>query len=301
MAAIPIVDLDDNKTDRVVKQLDEAFSTVGFVYLTNHGIQQATIDSVLKASKHFFQLPDDVKNQTRRDSSKDNDGYVGINQEILGTNNLQEIKEAYNVTSSNSIFPSEELNPEFRSAVVSLALELTELTKRLLTCMALALGLEDNFFVDRHRFMFQDQTKNATTFRTLYYPSLAETHIQPGVVRCGAHSDYGTITLLLQDDVGGLQVLSGTEWISAVPIPGSILVNLGDLMQFWTAGRYTATVHRVLVPEEEIRRKSTRQSIAFFVHPDNDVMVSQLNGCNDHPPVGALDYLKTRLSATYKY
>jgi hypothetical protein len=57
----------------------------------------------------------------------------------------------------------------------------------------------------------------------------------------------------------------------------------------------------VLVPEEEIRRKSTRQSIAFFVHPDNDVMVSQLNGSSDQPAIGALDYLKSRLSATYKY
>jgi isopenicillin N synthase-like dioxygenase len=60
-------------------------------------------------------------------------------------------------------------------------------------------------------------------------------------------------------------------------------------------------VHRVLIPEEEIRRKSTRQSIAFFVHPDNDVMVSQLNGSSEHPSIGALDYVKSRLSATYKY
>jgi isopenicillin N synthase-like dioxygenase len=68
--------------------------------------------------------------------------------------------------------------------------------------------LTENYFVDRHRFMFQDQDKNATTFRTLYYPSLSESDIQPGVVRCGAHSDYGTITLLLQDSVGGLEVFS---------------------------------------------------------------------------------------------
>ena len=57
----------------------------------------------------------------------------------------------------------------------------------------------------------------------------------------------------------------------------------------------------MLVPEEEIRRKSVRQSIAFFIHPDNDVLVSQLDGSSEHPPVGALDYLKSRLSATYKY
>jgi isopenicillin N synthase-like dioxygenase len=68
-------------------------------------------------------------------------------------------------------------------------------------------GLDENYFVDRHRFMFQDQDKNATTFRTLYYPSLSASDIQPGVVRCGAHSDYGTVTLLLQDGVGGLEVI----------------------------------------------------------------------------------------------
>ncbi|XP_046448257.1 2-oxoglutarate-dependent dioxygenase htyE-like [Daphnia pulex] len=308
MASIPIVDLtalvrenDISNAHLIVKQLDEAFSTVGFVYLTNHGIDQTIIDKVLKASKHFFLLPDDIKKQTCRDYSKNNDGYVGINQEILGTDIHHEIKEAYNLTSSKSVFPSEDTNPEFRSSVTDLALKLSELTRRLLACMALALGLTENYFVDRHRFMFQDQDKNATTFRTLYYPSLSESDIQPGIVRCGAHSDYGTITLLLQDSVGGLEVLSGSKWIPATPIPGSILVNLGDLMQFWTSDRYTATVHRVLVPEEELRRKSTRQSIAFFVHPDNDVMVSQLNGSSDQPAIGALDYLKSRLSATYKY
>ena len=68
--------------------------------------------------------------------------------------------------------------------------------------------MEENFFVDRHKFMFQGQYKNASTFRTLYYPPLSDADIQPGVVRCGAHSDYGTITLLLQDDVGGLEVIN---------------------------------------------------------------------------------------------
>lgn len=67
--------------------------------------------------------------------------------------------------------------------------------------------MEENFFSSRHQFMFQGDVKNRTIFRTLYYPSLADTDVQPGVVRCGAHSDYGAITLLLQDDAGGLEVL----------------------------------------------------------------------------------------------
>lgn len=157
--------------------------------------------------------------------------FISIYCDRLGTDNHHEIKESYNISSLKSVFPSEDANPEFRSAVIDLALKLSELTRRLLTCMALALGnkncvakvneatnimfahyvciipgLDKNYFVDRHRFMFEDQDKNPTTFRTLYYPSLSDSDIQPGVVRCGAHSDYGTITLLLQDGVGGLEV-----------------------------------------------------------------------------------------------
>ena len=111
--------------------------------------------------------------------------------------------------------------------------------------------------------MFRGEDKNRTIFRSLYYPTLTDKDAQPGVVRCGAHSDYGSITLLLQDDMGGLEVLyicknlhfdlqnffqmfykvlSRGEWVPAVPIPGTILVNLGDLMQFWTSDRYVATV-----------------------------------------------------------
>ena len=70
----------------------------------------------------------------------------------------------------------------------------------------MSIDLNENFFCDRHQLMFQGVEKNASTFRSLYYPSLADSDVQPGVVRCGAHSDYGTITLLLQDDIGGLEV-----------------------------------------------------------------------------------------------
>ena len=91
--------------------------------------------------------------------------------------------------------------------------------------------------------MFTGAEKNGTILRTLNYPPLNDNDIRPGVIRCGEHSDYGTITLLLQDDMGGLEVLSGSDWIPAIPIPGTILVNLGDLMQFWTSDHYPATVY----------------------------------------------------------
>ena len=89
--------------------------------------------------------------------------------------------------------------------------------------------------------------------------------------------------------------------MAATPIPGTILLNAGDLLQLWTSGRYPATVHRVLVPREEIRRRSKRQSMAFFIAPDNDVIVSPLDGSSKYPPISALEYLETRLAEGLKY
>lgn len=143
---------------------------------------------------------------------------------------LHEIRESYDVSSPIGIYPDEHA-PEFRVAVNELAPPMCELTLRLLRCMAVALGtiddltimllsflakltfitligLDKNFFGDRHEYMFKSDVKNRTIFRTLYYPSLADTETLAGVVRCGLHSDYGTITLLLQDDMGGLEVLA---------------------------------------------------------------------------------------------
>lgn len=137
---------------------------------------------------------------------------------------MHEIREAYNITSPSTCCPDD----SFQQAVHQLVPELCDLTQILLKFMASALSmtqnaiakvdyiktvikfldvdLNDDFFCSRHQFMYQGVEKNATTFRSLYYPSLADSDVKPGVVRCGSHSDYGTITLLLQDDIGGLEV-----------------------------------------------------------------------------------------------
>ena len=97
------------------------------------------------------------------------------------------------------------------------------------------------------------------------------------------------------------QVLSAGHWVAATPVPGTILLNAGDLLQIWTSGRYPATVHRVLVPREEIRRRSKRQSMAFFVAPDNDVIVSPADGSSKYPPISALEYLTMRYAKGLEY
>jgi isopenicillin N synthase-like dioxygenase len=155
-----------------------------------------------------------------------------------------------------------------------------------------------NFFDRCHNMM---SIPGGTTFRLLMYPPLTQ-DIKTGQVRLGEHSDYGSITLLFQDNIGGLQVKTrGGQWIDAAPVADSILVNIGDLMQRWTSDRLISTPHRVLIPDDEIRRQTTRRSVAFFVHPDPDFVVECLDGTNKYPPTTDRQYLRQRLDATYAY
>ena len=118
---------------------------------------------------------------------------------------------------------------------------------------------------------------------------------------CGEHSDYGTITLLFQDQLGGLEVKDvDGNWVSAEPIPGTILVNVGDLLESLSGGKFPATRHRVTIPEVEFRRRNLRQSLPFFVHPDDAVVCEPLDGADPrYPAVTARQHLENRFKATY--
>ena len=150
--------------------------------------------------------------------------------------------------------------------------------------------------------------------RSLYYPPHSSENTE--ATRCGTHSDYGSITLLFQDDVGGLEVESveRDQFVEAQPIENTVLVNIGDLLQFWTSDDLRATVsgrhsqifkpqifqkHRVRL-NDSIKATKARQSIAFFVHPDDDFIVSPVNGDTaKYPPISAGKYLQNKLDATY--
>ncbi|WNN91902.1 2OG-Fe(II) oxygenase family protein [Gloeocapsopsis dulcis] len=137
----------------------------------------------------------------------------------------------------------------------------------------------------------------------MHYPRL-EQPPKPGQVRAGAHSDYGSITLLFQDQVGGLEVQTrSSEWILAPAIPNTVVVNTGDLMQRWTNHVFCSTKHRVMIPTDE-RITRSRYSIAFFCHPNHDAEIACLPSCSIenpaiYPPISAGDHLLRRLQATY--
>lgn len=129
---------------------------------------------------------------------------------------------------------------------------------------------------------------------------------QSEIVRCGEHSDYGTLTFLFQDSMGGLEVRAvDNSWIKADPRPDTILINVGDLLEIFTNGQFPATLHRVVIPHEEVKRRQGRQSIVFFLHPESDTLVEPLINLEKtnkkYLPITALDHVNKRFAATYQY
>jgi isopenicillin N synthase-like dioxygenase len=164
----------------------------------------------------------------------------------------------------------------------------------LLALLAASLELPEDFFVSRHG-------GENVTLRFLHYPSNlnARTKSQIGA---GAHTDYGSITLLFQDDVGGLELRDASDaWQDAPPIPGAVVVNAGDLMERWTNGRYRSTLHRV----KRITGAADRYAIAMFVDPDSDVLVQCLPSCRSaseparFPPITAGEHVRQKLAASH--
>lgn len=165
----------------------------------------------------------------------------------------------------------------------------------MLRLMAQSLNLDPDVFLKAHHFIGTDE--NGTTLRSLYYPPVKSETAKEGQLRCGEHSDYGSITLLFQGSEG-LQVCTRSgEFISAPSIPGAILINVADLMQRWTSDQFLSVRHRVLLPT--VGDSSTRQCLAFFVHPDNEALITCCDGSDKYPPITGGEYLMQRLSESY--
>ena len=294
MVTIPIIDLttftNGNTITRqnIIKQIYQACHEIGFMYLQNPGISKDLIKQVFSYSKSFFNLPLEVKQKQAWSDELNNTGYVGLERERLDHNKPGDLKEAFNVNKQAAI--------GINASIVAFYNSCTELANTILQAYALALELPEDFFITRHN-------QQNHTLRSLHYPPL-QTPPKPGQVRAGEHSDYGSITLLFQDDVGGLEVQTASgEWIAAPAIPDTVVVNTGDLMQRWTNDMFCSTKHRVMIKSDR-RVKQSRYSIAFFCHPNDDTKIACLESCQKeqspfYPPILAGEYLLSRLQATY--
>eukprot|EP00064_Thunnus_orientalis_P005459 superscaffoldBa00000535_g5473 len=273
-------EVSDEQLHNLSKEMETAFTEVGFVFLENTGITPEEVDRVMDISKRFFLQPDEQKQPFSRKSfaNNPNHGWVSLETERLDPRRPGDLKEAFNTAllHPDIKWPS----AEFQEIQRSFFMRCKELSLRVLRVMAHSLGLDPEVFLGAHRLigMNREQAKE-------------------GQLRCGEHSDYGSITLLFQGSKG-LQVLSRSgEYIDAPCIPGAVLINIADLMQRWTSDYFVSVRHRVLLPPAG--DSSTRQSLAFFVQPDDEALITCFDGSDKYPPVTAGAYIIERFNESY--
>jgi len=285
----------DPDVKRLVKELSNGFGTWGFLYIKGHGISEELICNAFTGSKEFFLKPSNIKMKCKRGPGISL-GYLAPDGEVFDESKPNDIKECFD------FLPESTVNKPLSESVTNLVPVLSELFERtsdlmakVLRLLAIALDMDMEQFVNLHKNV-GDRNLNGTSMRMLYYPAV-DTAPSPDQQRCREHTDYGTLTLLYQDSVGGLEVLSPSgQFIKAKPIPGTIVINAADLLHKWSNGKYLATLHRVVVPDTYEKRTCGRQSIAFFAHPDYDVTIEDMD--ETEGGTNAYDHLAKRFNET---
>jgi isopenicillin N synthase-like dioxygenase len=286
-------------TEDVSRKLHEALSTIGFAYIKNHGIDKVVIDRAFQASKSFFALPKDVKQVFTRRDFYSNHGWDALEAETLDPDRPADFKEGYYVMPQHAKTWPDQFIPDFRRDSTALFEACTDLAKRVLFAIAIGLKLSDSsFFVQRHNIL---EKQSSVCMRYQYYPPLTNVTLKTDQVRCGEHTDYGSITILFQDDVGGLEVRTRDgQYVQATPVPDTVLINIADLMQRWTGDKLVSTRHRILLPDDPVKWAKSRLSVAFFVDPDSDCVIETVDSSGvQYPPITCKEYMKSRYAATY--
>jgi isopenicillin N synthase-like dioxygenase len=295
--SIPVIDfrpfLQSDRTAKrlVARQLYQACQQFGFVYLQHYGLSPERVAQCFAQMQHFFALPEAIKAQVRR-SAETNCGYVPVAGERLNPDRPGDWKEALNVGLHSVWLPDQ---TQFQQVVSAFYQDTAQLAFAVLAALALDLDLPESFFTDQHG--------QNLFLRLLHYPPLDES-IAAQQIRAGEHTDYGSITLLFQDEMGGLEVWTGQEWVAAPPLPQTVLVNIGDAMQRWTNDGLRSTTHRVVNPEG-ITRGRSRYSAALFCDPNPEVTIACLEACCSadrsprYSPIRYDAYLQSKFAATY--
>ncbi len=275
----------------------DAFARTGFAVVSDHGISQALIDRAMAATKAFFALPPEVKQRHVVPGGGGQRGLTPFGIEAAKGHAQADLKEfwhigrelpvghPYSEVMPPNLWPDEV--PDFHDAVWALYQALDHAGQRMLRAIAVHLGLDPDFFVDPVR-------DGNSILRLLHYPPVPpET---AGAIRAGAHEDINVITLLLGAEEAGLQLLGKDgEWRFIDAPAGSLVCNIGDMLQRLTGHRLPSTTHRVVNPAPE-RMGVARYSTPFFLHFRPDYLIEALPGGRKHePPITADDYLKERL------
>lgn len=329
---LPVIDISEFSVE-VGKQLLDAAVTYGFLYISTNGtgFTESMVDREFELSRQFFALPQVDKEICHIDRT--NRGWTGMQEEMLDpeVQRRGDFKEAFNMGEFKDGKPQQPMTKLFTNHLSELAaFEATcqQVCKRVLDLLALGLEVEEpNFFSSRHT------QPSGCIVRLLHYPAIpADVDYEPDVdVRAGAHSDYGSITLLFQrPSQPGLEIRTPDDtWAPVDVIPKRytasttfppVLVNIGDLLSYWTNGLLKSTVHRVIFPKDARRGGEDRYSIAYFCHPGDDTalvpvpskLIAQQvlpddkevgygGGATGKRAMTAKEHLHSRLDATYGF
>jgi isopenicillin N synthase-like dioxygenase len=296
--AVPVIDISGERR-QVVEDVGRACREIGFLTVVGHGVAEDLVERTAAAARMFFDLPEGEKRTlTEGEPTPGLPAYRPLRSESLAASLGQrapgDLKESLDWGSAVPGFGWPERPPGLRGLFEEYFAALGGLGERLRRLFALALGLPEDWFEDSF-------CGHVSSMRVINYPA-PEAEAEPGQLRAGAHTDYGCMTILRTENAtGGLQVQTrGGDWLEVQAVPGSFVVNLGDMMARWTNERWPATLHRVAVPPADRRGGSRRQTIVFFHDPRGDAVIECIPGCADeeHPPryepVTALEHVQAK-------
>ena len=303
MSGIPQVDFgsflsgDVAARRRVAGEIRAACSEFGFLNVANLPLPDGLLERVSAQAREFFALPGELKEAIGRSELDVISGYVGVAVEHLDTQQPGDLKESFSLNQASLGLLDRWHIPVagFRETVLDLHDAGARACASLLQAMALSLDAPEDFFVDKH-------APHAGTVRFFHYPPVEH---QPGAgqLRAGSHTDYGTVTLVFQDGVEGLEAFVDGRWLTVPVVPGTVTVNVADLLSRWTNGIYRSPKHRVALPGADVTR--SRYSTVFFYNPNSQVTVRCMDSCcsadrpRQFPPIEAGEFLRQRRASQY--
>ncbi|KAL4888919.1 oxidoreductase [Aspergillus ambiguus] len=315
--APPVIDFgayyhcDPSRKCDLVSQVREACREHGFFQIINHNVPFNLRDGILQQAQELFSLPLEVKEQYSKDAGKTSRGYERLRSQNFEKRGPGDLKEGFyfgkhlpldhpsviagHFFQGPNQYPSEVRNPTlFREVIDAYHATMTKLAQNILEVLALTLGLNETWFREFNK-------EPVATLRLLRYPpqDSDESSFERGI---GAHTDFGGITILLQDDKGGLQVWDqeSSEWADVVPVRDALVVNLGNMMMRWTIDRYLSNLHRVINHSGE-----TQYSVPFFYDGNGAFLVECIPSCLDkggmgrYPAMTVQQILEGRYADTY--